>query len=87
MKDAKEIFDVLAAELCQRVGLDYPPPVGSKYEVTDATWTETDQNDFIEWMRKYLSKTQPFKRMGKKYIEKEIQWFIFQYGWKCEEVA
>lgn len=86
MKNKKEIFDVIATELCRRVKLTYPPPEGSKYKVDAATWTKVEEDDFREWMKKYLLTIPSFRRMGVRYIKKEIEWFVFQFGWKYKEV-
>ena len=75
-------FDAVAAELCRRVGLPYPPPKGTKYKVSLRAWTKAEENDFREWLMAYLCTLPPYKRMGKTYIKKEIDWFLFQYGWK-----
>ena len=77
-----EYFDDIAGELCRRVGLAFPPPAGTKYEVEDATWTEAEENDFKEWLIVYLKTVPLFKRRGVPYIKKEADWFIFQYSWK-----
>lgn len=82
-----EQFDVIAAELCRRVGLAYPPPEGTKYEVDAATWTLAEESDFREWLIAYLKTVQPYKRMGRRYTLKEVEWFIFQYSWKYKENA
>ena len=80
-----EVFDVVAGELCLRVGLKYPPPVGTKYEVDAATWTEENEDHFREWLTSYLKTVPRFKSMGKAYIKKEVDWFVFQYGWKYKD--
>jgi hypothetical protein len=85
MKHGKsEHFDVIATELCRRVGLPYPPPDGTKYEVDAATWAEKEEADFEKWLFDYLKIVPLFKRMGIKYIRKEIQWFMFQFSWKTK---
>jgi len=78
-----EITNALSTELCKRVGLEYPPP----YEVapTDYEWTQAEEDDFVQWMKQFLLTVPMFKRMGKRHINKEISWFIFQYGWKIKE--
>jgi len=78
----KEVFEVLAKELCRRVNAEYPPPEGTIIKPTDYSWTETEECDFKEWMKKYLFTAPMFKQRGKQYIAKEADWFIFQYGWK-----
>jgi len=78
-------FDVIATELCRRVGLPFPPPEGTKYEVDTATWTEAEETDFRVWMKAYLKTVPMFKRMGVRYIDKEIMWFVFQHGWKLSD--
>lgn len=80
-----ETFDVIAAELCRRVGLAYPPPKGTVYETDAATWTEAEESDFRDWLTAYLKTVPRYKRMGKSYIRKDVEWFVFQYGWKYKE--
>ena len=75
-------FDAIATELCKRVGLAFPPPPGTKYEVSDASWTFEQENDFREWMMGYLKSIPGWRRRSKAEIKREIEWFIFQYGWK-----
>ena len=79
------VFDKIAGELCRRVGLEFPPPAGTKYEVGDATWTESEEDDFRKWLTAYLKTVRPYKSMVKARLKKEIDWFIFQYSWKYKK--
>jgi hypothetical protein len=81
--EIKKVFDVLATELCRRVGCPYPQP-GKQIQPTDYEWTAEDEEDFRVWVMKYLKKVPYFKRMGKRYIERELEWFIFNYSWKLK---
>jgi hypothetical protein len=81
----KKYFDLIATELCRRVGVGYPPP--NKINPQDYEWTQEEEDDFRKWLTKYLKSRTMFKEMGNKYIEKEVEWFIFQYGWKTKEAA
>jgi hypothetical protein len=80
-----KIFDNCAKELCRRVGVIYPIETGEIIEPYHYEWTAEEEKDFMEWMKGYLKTIPYFKRMGVKYIDKEISWFIFQYGWKYKE--
>jgi hypothetical protein len=86
MKSITQIFDDCAVELCRRVGLCYPPSEKDKpYKVDDATWTIEEEQDFAEWMKKYLKSCSRFKIMGKNHISKEVDFFLFSYGWKYKK--
>jgi hypothetical protein len=80
-----ETFDAIANELCRRVGLAFPPPEGTKYEVGDAQWTEAEENDFRGWLTGYLKTVPGWKQRSKREIKREVDWFIFQYGWKYSD--
>lgn len=84
-KTISEVMDSCVKELCRRVNAPFPPPEGVRYEVDDFTWTEAEQDDFAKWLGDYLYSLSMFKYKGKKNIAKEVSWFIFMYGWKCEE--
>ena len=77
-----DTFNVIATELCRRVGVEYPPP--KKLNVEDYEWTQEEEDDFEKWMTNYLKTVPSFRRMGLPYIKKEVDWFIFQYGWKTK---
>ena len=56
------------------------------------TWTEKQQNDFLEWLIEFLSDYShlkevaqfPFISKSLKMRKKIANWFIFQYGWRCD---
>ena len=81
-KENKDIVKVISEELCQRVNLPYPPPIGTKYKVDDAVWTQSEENYYRNWLVEYLKSVPRFKLMGIKYINKEVDWFVGNYGWK-----
>lgn len=83
--DIQETFDTAATELCRRVGLPYPPPSGKTYGVNDAEWTAEEEADFKAWLIDYLKTVPAFKRMGMRYVKKEADWFMFQFGWRTKE--
>ena len=79
----KTVFDAAVTELCRRVGITYPPE--HKTAPQDYEWTQAEEDDFRKWLTGYLKKSQPFKRMGVRYIKKEVDYFMFQYGWKVKD--
>jgi hypothetical protein len=79
----KKVFDVVVTELCRRVGLKYPPE--QQVAPQDYEWPQSEEDDFRKWLTDYLKSVQPFKRMGVKYIKKEVDYFMFQYGWKVKD--
>jgi hypothetical protein len=86
MRDnVKKILNHIVEELCRRVKAPYPPPDATKYDVDDFTWTEEELENFRKWLSDYLYSIPMFKRRGKKYIAKEVEYFIFQYGWDYDK--
>jgi hypothetical protein len=83
-KTITEIFNSCVVELCNRVNLPFPPKDGEVYEVSAATWTEQEEQNFREWMIKYLGKTSAFKYHSKKRIAEEVEYFLFAYGWNMK---
>jgi hypothetical protein len=84
-KTKEEIWESIVEELCNRVGLKYPPDEGVKYKIDDATWPLDEEFDFKMWMFNYLRETTPFKRMSLRKLTSEIDWFMFAYSWKYKE--
>lgn len=54
-------------------------------------WTEEQEKEFINWMQEYLMKNKDARNeimarpnKSKKDIEKVVDEFIFNYGWKID---
>ena len=80
------LYNDIESELCRRVGLEYPPPSGEKYQVDAATWTKAEEDDYRAWLYQYLRTKPTWKNRGKNYIKSEVDWFIFGYSWKYKEI-
>jgi hypothetical protein len=56
----------------------------------DYTWTEEEQEEFIELLLEYLKPMEvqleffQFLTRNKVELKKKISWLMFQYGWKLE---
>ena len=83
-QDNKKTFDILAAELCRRVKAPYPPPEGKPIKPQDYEWTQAEEDDFKKWMKEYLLSVPGWRQMGTRFIKKEIEWFVFNFGWKTK---
>lgn len=76
----EKTFEDCVIEMFKRVGETYPnDELTSKAEwYKEHTWTETEENDFRDWMKKLLKKR--YKWSDKK-LEKEIGMFLLDIGW------
>jgi len=91
MKSTEETTEMCLKEMFKRVGLEYPNP-----EITNQpewyhlySWTESEQDDFGEWMGKLILKRHSFYRVYKKKVcERKVgNWvgmFILNWGWKVK---
>ena len=80
----KKTCDDCMKEMFRRVGEEYP-----NLKLTNQarwfslrTWTEKEEKDFTEWMRKLLKKR--YRQIDKVTIDREVSMFILSYGWKVE---
>jgi hypothetical protein len=55
------------------------------------TWTEKQQEEFVEWLVNFLYNNYKARKQflsipkkNKKYIQKAVGEWIFQYGWKTQ---
>ncbi len=80
-----KIIHDLSVELCRRVGANFPPPPGKQIGPTDYEWTEAEEESYEAWLIEYLLKIPMFRRLGKRYVKKEAEWFMFNYGWKIRK--
>jgi len=85
MKDKYEsAVDMCLKEMFKRVGEKYPNKelTDQKEWYTKRTWTEKEEADFRDWMRKKLSKK--FKHWTERTLRNEIAMFILMWGWKTK---
>lgn len=88
-KRGKHLTKILR-EMCSRVDADYDSmDFKSQDWFTQYTWTEINQNNFKTWMVEYLVKHKDAQDellasyvKTKRIIEKAVDWFVFDYGWK-----
>jgi hypothetical protein len=68
-------------EMFRRVGLRYPNKKLTSQDRWYAmyAWTNNEEDDFRNWMRKYLMKRM---RWRKKQAVKEVAWFNLMYSWR-----
>lgn len=46
------------------------------------SWTTAQQDEFHEWLTKYLMRKRGWSRM---LAEKEATWFVFDFGWRVDD--
>ncbi len=49
------------------------------------SWTQSQENSFQDWLRKYLRKREPWKHFSDKKLNSEIGYFMLNYGWRTGE--
>lgn len=82
---------LILEEMCQRVGADFEKIDFKKPTwFQDYVWTQEVENDFKEWLTKFLEKNKeartelvafPFLKNS---VEKFSDEFITMYGWKIK---
>lgn len=92
--DDNPVLKEILTEMCKRVKVSYKD-IDFKEEdwYMKHTWTEKEQEEFMEWMEKYLLEDKKridniaqfpsIVKHNKKELKKLINWFIVQYGWRC----
>jgi hypothetical protein len=70
-------------EMFKRVGLTYPNKITKQKDwYMKKCWTTKEEDDFRDWMKKYLKKKH---RWSATTIRKEIGMFLLMWGWKVSE--
>ena len=69
-------------EMFHRIGRIYPTRLTKRDDwYMWGTWTEDEENDFRDWMRKLLKKRY---RWPKKKLDWEVDMFLLLWGWDIE---
>jgi hypothetical protein len=76
----QEVFKFCMQEMFLRVGEKYPNEDLTSYPnwYTMRSWTINEEKEFRDGMILYLRKK---LRWTKKVAEKEVSWFMLQWGW------
>ena len=70
-------------EMFKRVGLTYPNKITKQKDwYMKKCWTTKEEDDFRDWMKKYLKKKH---RWSATTIKKEIGMFLLMWGWKVSD--
>lgn len=84
-----ESLVVILKRMCEVVGCDYDTiDFKSNDWYTTYTWSEEQQNEFIDWMVDYLKKSSTARKdmsilsSSKKELQRFSQFFVSMYGWK-----
>jgi hypothetical protein len=82
--DYDNACDVCLKEMFKRVGETYPNGklTGDPNWFQRRTWTQAEEDDFRDWLKKYLKKKY---RWTNHTIKKEIGMFLLMWGWKVRE--
>lgn len=89
----KQHLKAILTKMCEWVNADYNTIDFSEQEwYYKYAWTDEQQNEFKGWMINYLRKNKEaryellaFSTTDKKRLEKAVNEFIFNYGWKINE--
>ena len=74
-----KVFNECISEMFKRVGKEFDEEYcKDKTWYQKESWTESEQNDFRDWMVKHLKKN---LKMNNKKAEWEVDLFILDYGW------
>jgi hypothetical protein len=87
MKKVDKVFIELVNKMLEKHGVNYDfvlanPFIDNVDWFMHFTWTQKEQQDFIDWSVKLLAKK---KQWSKAYATKEIAWFILAYGLKIKD--
>jgi hypothetical protein len=86
-------FRKIIAEMCRRVGAD-PKKVNPKKKdwFMKHSWTEEEQDDFVNWATDYLYKNPEARKeilnhptRNKKLIKGAMEELVLKWGWKFEK--
>ena len=82
--DYEKTCEECLKEMFKRVGEKYPNEELTSQDkwYTLRSWTTEEENDFRDWMAKYLKKKH---RWSKKQIDMEIGMFMLSWGWTNKE--
>ena len=88
-----EGIKIILSEMCNKVGTNLDEiDVTEDFWFTKHTWTTQEEDDFKEWMLKFITGNYPlFKetfvnpKSNKKRLKRQIDQFLWNYGWKYKE--
>ena len=85
-------FEIIMNEMCKRVGADWSkvnPKKGDWF--MKHTWTEEEENKFIDWFVNYLIKHKEARKeiltretTSRIMIRRVVEKFVLNYGWKLK---
>ena len=83
---------IVLKKMCEIIGEDFTTfNFDEKEWYLKNTWTTKQQNEFKKWMANYIYTNKGARHemlsidlKNKKLINKAVEWFIFNYGWKNE---
>lgn len=82
-KSEKEVHKYLK-EMFKRVGEEYPNPFTEQDDwYTKKSWTEEEQDNFRDWLKKEMKKDN--KRWSEKIIKSEVAFFLLMWGWTIKK--
>ena len=89
-----QYLEIILKEMCNRVNADYDKiDFKSENWYIQYSWTEIEEDDFIDWLSKFLKKNKKAckalmssRSYTKKIIKQAAEEFIWNYGWKIKEI-
>lgn len=92
MEEFEPHLEIVMREMCKRVGAVYEKiNFKSNKWYLKYTWTREEEDDFAKWFAKYLYDNNTARKeltvvaKNKKQIQKAVNWFLFNYGWKIKD--
>lgn len=86
MSDSEKTAEICLREMFNRVGEKYPNEELTNQDAwwRKHTWTIEEENDFKDWMIKFVKKRHP--RWTKQTIHMEVGMFLLSWGWSYEDI-
>ena len=88
----KPHLKIIMKEMCKQVKAQFSKiDFKKKNWFMKYEWTEHEQEEFKNWLKDYLKNNLEARREimehptnNNKFIEKTVNWFCFDYGWKIK---
>ena len=89
-----EYLIIILKEMCNRVNANYDEiDFNSDRWYLLYSWTELEEDDFIDWMIKFFQKNKKatkvlfkYNTYTKKVFKQAAEEFVWNYGWKIKEI-
>ena len=83
-------LDIILKKMFSMVKADYSKFKNEPNWFMKRSWTEEQQNKFRQWLIDYMTKNSEARQelmsiRSKKFVNKFVDEFIFNYGWKIKK--